>query len=63
MYFRARNGTYKRVPQIPNVGFDGAHGGMTVYYMQDALYDFGQKSKVTAFQPVCRSNTEDSTQT
>jgi hypothetical protein len=51
LYFRARNGTYKRVPQIGNVGFDGQNGGMTVYYMQDALYDFQQKSKVTAFKP------------
>jgi hypothetical protein len=63
MYFRALNGTYKRVPQIPNVGCDGAQGGMTVYYMQDALYDFGQKSKVTAFQPVSRAKFEDPTQT
>lgn len=52
LYFRARNGTYKRVPQIQNVGFDGVKGGMTVYYMQDGLYNFQQTSKVTAFQPV-----------
>ena len=37
MYFKAPNGTYKRVPQIPDVGFDGANGGKTVYYMQSAL--------------------------
>ncbi|KAF2798440.1 hypothetical protein K505DRAFT_233356 [Melanomma pulvis-pyrius CBS 109.77] len=52
LYFRARNGTYKRVPQLANSGFAGATGGgMTVYYMQDPLYDQQQKSKVTAFQP------------
>jgi hypothetical protein len=52
LYFRARNGTYKRVPQIPNVGFGQAKAGMTIYYMQNAISDFNQKSKVTAFQPV-----------
>lgn len=51
MYFKARNGTYKRVPQKPNVGFEGAKGGITVYYMQDSLPDRVQKSKVTAFKP------------
>ncbi|KAH8597536.1 hypothetical protein B0O99DRAFT_739548 [Bisporella sp. PMI_857] len=52
LYFRARNGTYHRVPQLPNVFFEGAAGGgMTVYYMQDPLYDTAQKSKVKAFQP------------
>jgi hypothetical protein len=30
---------------------------MTVYYMQDALYDTAQKDKVKAFQPVsCQTN-------
>ncbi|CAN9363694.1 unnamed protein product [Alternaria alternata] len=51
LYFKARNGTYKRVPQIPNSGFNGVNGGMTVYYMQDGLYNFQQTSKVQAFQP------------
>lgn len=50
LYFRARNGTYKRVPQISQIS--GATAGITVYYMQDALYDQEQKSKVTAFKPV-----------
>ncbi|KAJ2999176.1 hypothetical protein NUW58_g83 [Xylaria curta] len=50
-YFKARNGTYKRVPQVPNFGFDGVRGGMTVYYMQDGLYNYQQTSKVTSFQP------------
>ncbi|KAI1495182.1 hypothetical protein F5X96DRAFT_613725 [Biscogniauxia mediterranea] len=46
LYFRARNGTYKRVQQKPNVGFEAANGGMTVYYTPS--YNGG---KVTAFQP------------
>lgn len=52
LFFRARNGTFKRVPIRPNVGFDGAEGGMTVYYMQNGLADYQQRSKVTAFKPV-----------
>ncbi|KAH6663400.1 hypothetical protein B0J14DRAFT_662111 [Halenospora varia] len=45
MYFKARNGTYKRVPQAGNVGFEGARGGgMTVYYLEP-------KTKITAFKP------------
>jgi len=51
LYFKARNGTYKRVGQVPNVGFDGANGGMTIYYMQNQLADYAQKAKVTAFKP------------
>ena len=47
MYFKARNGSYKRVPQIPNRFLDGEVGGMTVYYT--SAYD---KAKVTAFKPV-----------
>ncbi|KAI2783403.1 hypothetical protein F4815DRAFT_491541 [Daldinia loculata] len=47
----ARNGTYKRDPQMANSGFDCVNAGMTVYYMQDDLYNFQQTSKVTAFQP------------
>ncbi|KAK4223294.1 hypothetical protein QBC38DRAFT_53957 [Podospora fimiseda] len=47
LYFRARNGSLIRVPQRPNLDFDGARGGgMTVYYT--ASY---QNQKVTAFQP------------
>ncbi|KAH3908610.1 hypothetical protein HBH56_169700 [Parastagonospora nodorum] len=51
IYFKARNGTYKRVPQKGNSGFEGQNGGMTVYYMQNQLADFQQASKVTAFKP------------
>lgn len=30
VYFKARNGTFKRVPQVANLGL-GVQGGMTVY--------------------------------
>jgi hypothetical protein len=46
MYFRARNGTYKRVPQFPNQGLRG-NGGITVYYIPAA----DKATKVTAFKP------------
>lgn len=52
MYFKARNGTYKRIQQRPNSGFEGATGGTTVYYMQDSLVNSGRYPKVTAFQQV-----------
>ncbi|KAK3998197.1 hypothetical protein QBC44DRAFT_376057 [Cladorrhinum sp. PSN332] len=51
LYFRARNGTFKRVPQMAQAGMEGTKGGMVVYYMSDALFDTQQKSKVTAFKP------------
>lgn len=51
LYFRARNGTYRRVPQKANTGFEGQNGGMTVYYMQNQLADYQQQAKVKAFQP------------
>ncbi|KAK4114702.1 hypothetical protein N656DRAFT_749231 [Canariomyces notabilis] len=50
LFFKARNGSYHRVPQIPNIGFEGSNGGMTVYYMQDGLANYQQTSKVTAFK-------------
>jgi len=50
MYFKARNGTYKRVPQIPNRYLNGEVGGMTVYYTTS--YD---GSKSTAFKPVSQA--------
>lgn len=46
LYFRARNGTYKRVPQYPSEGLTG-DGGITVYYI--ASPDASQN--VTAFRP------------
>jgi hypothetical protein len=47
MYFRAQNGTFKRVQQQANLGLV-QRGGMTVYYIPP--YD--GISKVTAFKPV-----------
>lgn len=51
MYFRARNGTFKRVPQMLNLGLEGGVGGITVYYIPP--YD--GKTTVTAFKPVSAS--------
>jgi hypothetical protein len=49
MYFKARNGSYKRVPQYPNALLGTMTGGMTVYYLQQ---DFNSnKQKVTSFKP------------
>ncbi len=47
LYFKARNGSYKRVPQIANQGNTGDNGGITVYYTSP-----GSKA-TTAFKPVC----------
>ncbi|KAI0008744.1 hypothetical protein F4779DRAFT_419194 [Xylariaceae sp. FL0662B] len=46
LYFKARNGTYKRVPQMVNLGLQGEEG-ITVYYIPP--YD--GRSTVTAFKP------------
>ncbi|KAK7931303.1 hypothetical protein PG985_002015 [Apiospora marii] len=46
LYFKARNGTYKRVKQMVNLGLQGTEG-MTVYYIPP--YD--GKTTVTAFKP------------
>ncbi|KAI0157965.1 hypothetical protein GGR52DRAFT_564688 [Hypoxylon sp. FL1284] len=51
LYFRAQNGSYKRVPQLGNNQFETANGGLTIYYMQDAIYDQQQLSSVKSFQP------------
>ena len=51
LFFRARNGSYKLVPQKAQAGMEGTNGGMVVYYMSDALFDTAQRSKVTAFKP------------
>lgn len=45
LFFKARNGTYKQVPLQPNIGFEQANGGMTVYYSPQA------RGTVTAFKP------------
>ncbi|KAK7991592.1 hypothetical protein PG988_000386 [Apiospora saccharicola] len=46
LYFKARNGTYKRVKQMVNLGLQGTEG-MTIYYIPP--YD--GKTTVTAFKP------------
>ena len=51
LFYRAKNGSYKRIPQIAQSGMEGTKGGMVVYYMSDALFDTAQKTKVTAFKP------------
>lgn len=51
MYFRARNGSYKRVPQYPNALVGNLNGGMTIYYMQQDFNSNGRQ-KITAFKPV-----------
>ncbi|KAK4638909.1 hypothetical protein QC761_0102820 [Podospora bellae-mahoneyi] len=45
LYFRARNGTYKRVPQMANEFNTGDNGGITVYYTSPA------PNATTAFKP------------
>jgi hypothetical protein len=47
LYFKARNGTFKRVPQMVNLGLEGREG-VTVYYIPP--YD--GKTNVTAFPKV-----------
>ncbi|CAI4220173.1 unnamed protein product [Parascedosporium putredinis] len=51
LFFRSKNGTFKRVPQIAQSGMEGTQGGMVVYYMSDALFDTAQRTDVTAFKP------------
>ncbi|KAK3305219.1 uncharacterized protein B0T15DRAFT_567234 [Chaetomium strumarium] len=45
VYFRARNGTFKRVPQMVNDQIGAANGGITVYYTAPG------PNTVTAFKP------------
>jgi hypothetical protein len=51
LYFRHRNGTYKRVSQYPNDVHYGQVGGMTIYYTQESFTSNGNQ-KITAFQKV-----------
>ncbi|RYP57314.1 hypothetical protein DL769_009559 [Monosporascus sp. CRB-8-3] len=46
LYFRARNGTFKRVPQFASEGLH-ADGGITVYYIPSP----DRQESVTAFRP------------
>ncbi|KAF4624868.1 hypothetical protein G7Y89_g13304 [Cudoniella acicularis] len=51
LYFKARDGRYKRVPIYANADLEsGIQGGMTIYYTQ---LDFNSNGKdnITAFQP------------
>jgi hypothetical protein len=56
MYFRARNGTFKRVAQFPSEGLQG-NGGITVYYIPP----YNGRSTVTAFKPGFRMLVGDAT--
>ncbi|EPE24655.1 hypothetical protein GLAREA_08508 [Glarea lozoyensis ATCC 20868] len=47
LYFRARNGTFKRVQQLSNQNLADADGGMTVYYVSPD----SRTSQITAFRP------------
>ncbi|KAL2156628.1 hypothetical protein VTH82DRAFT_1373 [Thermothelomyces myriococcoides] len=46
VYFKARNGSYKRVPQFANLGLN-VDGGVTVYYIRG----YQPSATVTAFKP------------
>jgi hypothetical protein len=48
IFFRARNGTFKRVPIKGNSGFESSSGGMTVYYTPTLKNGAGKT--VTAFK-------------
>ncbi|KAM7185552.1 protein of unknown function (DUF1996) domain containing protein [Naviculisporaceae sp. PSN 640] len=56
LYFRARNGTYRRVPQGVSEGLKG-HGGITVYY----ILPYDGVTEVTAFRPGFRMLVGDAT--
>jgi hypothetical protein len=45
LYFKARNGTYKRIPQIANEFNTGDNAGITLYYTSP------DKNATTAFKP------------
>ncbi|KKY36456.1 hypothetical protein UCDDA912_g03527 [Diaporthe ampelina] len=52
MFFRARNGTFYRLPTMGNpLGFTDANGGMTVYYLTNG--------KATSFKPGFRMTVGD----
>lgn len=51
MYFKARNGSYHRVPQYANAQLEGSTAGMTIYYTQESFNSNGNQ-KITSFKPV-----------
>ncbi|PSN73608.1 hypothetical protein BS50DRAFT_597111 [Corynespora cassiicola Philippines] len=55
LYYRARNGSYKRVPQIANQFNDDDNAGITIYYTSPG------RNATTAFKPGFRMLTGDST--
>ncbi|KAK5655131.1 hypothetical protein OQA88_6030 [Cercophora sp. LCS_1] len=51
MFFKADNGSYKKVPIVQNTALpNGINGGMTVYYTQQDFNSNG-KAKITSFKP------------
>ncbi|KAK4168251.1 hypothetical protein QBC43DRAFT_360058 [Cladorrhinum sp. PSN259] len=58
MYFRARNGSFTRVQQLPNEGLKG-NGGITIYYIAPS----DKKAVVTAFKPGFRMLVGDASRT
>lgn len=51
MFFKAQNGSYKRVPIMQNTALpNGINGGMTVYYTQESFQSNGNV-KMKAFAP------------
>ena len=58
LFVRARNGTFKRVPQFVSEGLHGV-GGITVYYIPST----NNETQVTAFKPGFRMLVEDATST
>lgn len=55
LYFRASNGSYKRVPQMANQFNDGDNAGITAYYTSSG------PNLTTAFKPGFRMLTGDPT--
>ncbi|KXX79512.1 hypothetical protein MMYC01_205215 [Madurella mycetomatis] len=58
LFFRARNGTFKRVPQAQEENLRG-NGGITVYYIPSS----NAKNSVTAFKPGFRMLVGDASKT
>jgi len=52
LYFKARNGSFKRVPQLTNLGLKGKNGGLTVYYIPpyDGVTNVTAPPKVSSSQ-------------
>lgn len=51
LYFKARNGSYHRVPLYANADMDGSVAGMTIYYTQQDFNSNGNQH-ITAFPAV-----------